>query len=78
VVSVDGGANRDEAAISLDGGRRSWVRFEHPWNATAGPAALRSRAADDRGLTPPKTAAWNAKGHQMNAIFEVPVTVGEG
>ena len=75
-VSSDGGATWDEATIALDGGRRSWVRFEHRWEATAGTIVLRSRATDDRGLTQPETAAWNAKGYQMNAIFEVPVTVG--
>jgi len=74
-VSLDGGATWADAAITLDGGRRSWVRFEHPWDAEPGPAALRSRATDERGLRQPEVATWNARGYQMNAIHEVPVIV---
>ena len=59
----------------LEAGRRSWVRFEQPWQATAGGTQLRSRAYDERGLTQPDTVAWNAKGYLMNAVYEVPVTV---
>ena len=75
-VSTDGGTNWSEATIAQEAGRLSWVRFEHPWDATPGAARLRSRATDERGLQQPETAGWNAKGYQMNAIFEVPVTVG--
>jgi DMSO/TMAO reductase YedYZ molybdopterin-dependent catalytic subunit len=75
-VSTDGGATWNEAPITLETGRLSWVRFEYPWQATAGRALLRSRAYDERGLTQPDSVPWNAKGYLMNAVFEVPVVVG--
>ncbi len=74
-VSADGGATWADAPIVLQAGRLSWVRFEFPWQAAAGPARLRSRAYDERGLTQPDEAEWNAKGYLMNAVDEVPVTV---
>src|SRR5215213_442343 len=74
-VSTDGGATWNEAPITLEAGRLSWVRFDYPWTAIAGPALLRSRAYDERGLTQPDTVPWNAKGYLMNAVFEVPVIV---
>ncbi len=74
-VSSDGGETWSDAPIVLEAGRRSWVRFEQPWQAAAGGTQLRSRAYDERGLTQPDTVAWNAKGYLMNAVYEVPVTV---
>lgn len=74
-VSTDGGQTWQEAAITHNGGRRSWVRFEHRWKATTGTARLRSRATDERGLQQPEQALWNAKGYQQNAIAEVPIIV---
>lgn len=74
-VSTDGGVTWADAAISGETGRLSWVRFEHPWEASPGEARLRARATDERLLTQPATVAWNAKGYQMNAIHEVRVTV---
>lgn len=74
-VSVDGGANWAEAPIVLEAGPRSWVRFEYGWDAPAGEAVLMSRAVDVRGLTQPVTVPWNKSGYQMNAIYEVPVSV---
>jgi DMSO/TMAO reductase YedYZ molybdopterin-dependent catalytic subunit len=73
-VSADGGRTWGEAALRT-AGRRSWVRFEYPWHATVGQIRLRARATDERGLTQPTIATWNAKGYQMNAIHEVAVTV---
>lgn len=75
-VSTDGGATWNEAPIALEAGPLSWVRFEYPWDAAAGDALLRSRAYDLRGLTQPDEVPWNAKGYQMNAVYEVPVSVG--
>lgn len=75
-VSTDGGTNWAEASIVEEAGPLSWVRFEHTWDAAAGDAVLSSRATDERGLQQPVEASWNAKGYLMNAIFEVPVTVG--
>ena len=74
-VSTDGGETWLPATITHDGGRRSWVRFEHQWTASTGSARLRSRATDERGLQQPEHALWNAKGYQQNAIAEVQVDV---
>jgi DMSO/TMAO reductase YedYZ molybdopterin-dependent catalytic subunit len=74
-VSCDGGATWTAAAIVERAGPLSWVRFEHVWTAATGPARIRARATDERGLTQPDRAAWNEKGYQMNAIHEVQVTV---
>ncbi len=76
-VSTDGGANWQEATITMEAGRLSWVRFEYQWDATAGQTTLMSRATDERGLTQPDEVPWNAKGYQMNAIDPVAVTVAE-
>lgn len=75
-VSTDGGATWADADITLEAGALSWVRFEYPWVASSGDALLRSRAYDLRGLTQPDDVPWNARGYQMNAVYEVPVTVG--
>ncbi|MBA3642568.1 MAG: sulfite oxidase [Chloroflexia bacterium] len=74
-VSTDSGVTWVDAPIVDEAGRLSWVRFEAPWEAVAGEAKLRSRATDERGLTQPDDAEWNAKGYQMNGVYEVPVTV---
>jgi DMSO/TMAO reductase YedYZ molybdopterin-dependent catalytic subunit len=73
-VSVDGGDWR-EATIAEEAGPLSWVRFEWVWKATPGDHRLRSRATDQIALQQPETVPFNAKGYQMNAIYEVPVTV---
>lgn len=74
-VSTDGGATWAEATITQEAGPLSWVRFEHPWEAAAGEARLRSRATDQRGLQQPEEPTWNAKGYQLSAVYEVAVTV---
>ncbi len=74
-VSTDGGATWAEATITQEAGPLSWVRFEHPWEAATGEARLRSRAIDQRGLQQPEEPTWNAKGYQLNAVYEVVVTV---
>jgi sulfane dehydrogenase subunit SoxC len=73
-VSTDGGATWTEATLAT-AGRRSWVRFEHRWQAVPGAARLLARATDERGLTQPAAPEWNAKGYAMNAIHAVTVTV---
>lgn len=75
-VSTDGGETWADAEITLEAGPLSWVRFEYGWEAPAGEAILASRAYDARHFTQPDEVAWNAKGYQMNAVYEVPVTVG--
>jgi len=74
-VSTDGGTTWAGAEIVQEAGPLSWIRFEHPWEARSGETRLRSRATDSQGNIQPEEAVWNAKGYQMNAIFEVPVTV---
>ena len=74
-VSTDGGETWHDGVITMDGGRRSWVRFEHHWDAARGTARIRSRATDERGLQQPEHALWNSRGYQQNAIEEVPVNV---
>ncbi|MGD9710862.1 MAG: sulfite oxidase [Thermomicrobiales bacterium] len=74
-VSTDSGETWNEAPIVLEAGPHSWVRFEYEWEAAAGDAVLMSRASDDHFLTQPLTVPWNAQGYQMNAIYDVPVTV---
>jgi DMSO/TMAO reductase YedYZ molybdopterin-dependent catalytic subunit len=74
VVSIDGG-DWQQAPIVEEAGPLSWVRFEFPWTAEAGQHTLRSRATDEIALHQPETADWNAKGYQMNAVYEVSVTV---
>ena len=74
-LSTDDGATWTEAAITHEAGPLSWVRWEHPWSALPGDTRLRARATDERGLTQPETAPWNAKGYVMNAIHEVTVRV---
>jgi DMSO/TMAO reductase YedYZ molybdopterin-dependent catalytic subunit len=73
-VSIDDG-EWQEAPIVEEAGPTSWVRFELPWTAEAGKHTLRSRATDQIALQQPESVPWNAKGYQMNAIYEVPVTV---
>jgi DMSO/TMAO reductase YedYZ molybdopterin-dependent catalytic subunit len=73
-VSIDGG-EWQEAEIVEEAGPHSWVRFELPWNAESGEHTLRSRATDEIALSQPESVPWNAKGYQMNAIFDVPVNV---
>lgn len=74
-VSTDGGVNWTEATITDEAGPTSWVRFEHAWDAIPGQARLASRATDERGLQQPIDVEWNAKGYQLNAIYEVFVQV---
>ena len=74
-VSTDGGTSWNDAEITMSDGSYSWVRFEYDWDATAGQAKLQSRATDAEGYVQPATVPWNKSGYQMNAIYEVPVTV---
>ena len=75
-VSTDDGTTWQEAKL-VDGTQhpRSWVAFEQPWDAKAGPFALRSRATDAKGTLQPETIPFNKMGHRMNAIQTVKGTV---
>lgn len=74
-VSTDGGTTWTDATITASDGAYSWVRFEYAWDAKAGSAKLQSRATDAEGYVQPASIPWNKSGYQMNAIYEVPVTV---
>lgn len=73
-VSTDGGRSWRDAQL-YDGARRGWRRWEAPWHAQPGVYRLMARAIDERGLTQPLDAPWNAKGYQMNGIHQVVVRV---
>jgi DMSO/TMAO reductase YedYZ molybdopterin-dependent catalytic subunit len=74
-VSSDGGATWDDARIVQEAGPLSWVRFEHQWQAEPGESHLQSRATDTAGNIQPKQARWNTRGYQMNAIYDLLVTI---
>lgn len=75
--SVDDGKTWQEATlIEPTNLPYTRVRFEFPWNATAGSHVLASRATDKRGNVQPETVALNKLGILCNAIakFKVEVT----
>ena len=74
-VSTDNGSSWQSARLH-DGERRGWRRWDVAWSAEPGSHHLLARAIDERGLTQPAQAPWNAKGYQMNAIHEIAVRVG--
>ena len=73
-VSTDAGRCW-QAADLHPGERRGWRRWELVWKASPGRHRLRARATDERRLSQPVVAPWNAKGYLMNAIHEVVVAV---
>lgn len=74
-VSTDGGASWAEASLSPGAGRRAWSGFVLSWRAEPGTTRILARAFDERGLTQPAKATWNAKGYLMNEIQVVEVEV---
>jgi DMSO/TMAO reductase YedYZ molybdopterin-dependent catalytic subunit len=75
--SVDGGETwQDATLIEPTNLPFTRVRFEFPWNATAGNHVLASRATDKQGNVQPETVALNKLGILCNAIakFQVEVT----
>ena len=73
-VSTDGGRCWQVAELH-PGERRGWRRWESAWDAPPGRHRLHVRATDERRLSQPVVAPWNAKGYQMNAIQEVVIVV---
>ena len=73
-VSVDSGRTWQTADLH-PGERRGWRRWELAWKATPGVHCLQARATDERRLSQPAVASWNAKGYLMNAVQEIAVTV---
>jgi DMSO/TMAO reductase YedYZ molybdopterin-dependent catalytic subunit len=73
-VSTNGGRGWHVADL-LPGERRGWRRWQLGWDVTPGRHHLRVRATDERRLSQPVVAPWNAKGYLMNAIQEIVVEV---
>jgi sulfane dehydrogenase subunit SoxC len=75
-VEVSTDAGRCWQVASLGSGEpHGWRRWEWVWEAPPGQHRLRARATDERRLSQPVVAPWNAKGYLMNAIHEILVTV---
>ena len=75
--SVDGGNTWQEATlVEPTGLPYSRVRFEFPWEATAGTHVLATRATDEEGNVQPERVPLNQLGILCNAIakFQVEVT----
>lgn len=73
-VSTDGGRSWAFADL-LPGERRGWRRWEIGWRALPGEHHILARATDERRLSQPAAAPWNAKGYLMNAIQAIAVRV---
>ena len=73
-VSTDAGRCW-QAADLHPGERRGWRRWDLVWEATSGQHRLQVRATDERRLSQPAVAPWNAKGYLMNAIQEIAIEV---
>jgi sulfane dehydrogenase subunit SoxC len=73
-VSTDAGRCWHVADLH-PGERRGWRRWELVWDAPPGRHRLQARATDERRLSQPVVAPWNAKGYLMNAIHQVVVAV---
>ena len=73
-VSTDGGHCWQVTDLH-PGERHGWRRWELVWEARPGRHRLQARATDERRLSQPIVAPWNAKGYQMNAVHEVVVAV---
>jgi hypothetical protein len=73
-VSTNAGHSWQVAGLHA-GERHGWRRWELIWDAPPGRHYLQARATDERRLSQPAKATWNAKGYQMNAIHEVVVVV---
>jgi DMSO/TMAO reductase YedYZ molybdopterin-dependent catalytic subunit len=76
-LSADGGDSWLPATIVERAGPFSWVRWEYEHHFSPGSTTLMARATDERAITQPKTAQWNAKGYLMNAIHSVEVHAGD-
>jgi sulfane dehydrogenase subunit SoxC len=75
-VEVSTDAGRCWQAANLHPGqRRGWRCWDLVWDATPGRHRLQARATDERRLSQPVVAPWNAKGYLMNAIQEIMVEV---
>jgi DMSO/TMAO reductase YedYZ molybdopterin-dependent catalytic subunit len=75
-VELTDDAGRTWHAINLASGERhGWRRWEAQWDTAPGELRLLARATDERRLSQPLVAPWNAKGYQMNGLHEIVVRV---
>ena len=75
-VSADGGATWRPAALSAEGGRWAWRRWEAAVEIAPGSAEIVARARDERGAThaADATEVWNVAGYANTAWPRVRVT----
>jgi DMSO/TMAO reductase YedYZ molybdopterin-dependent catalytic subunit len=66
--AINGGGWQRAALVPPNLGRYTWVRFEFPWDATAGTHEIRTRATDNNGATQPDSYPFNLLGMTNNAI----------
>ena len=68
-VSVDGGKNWREAAISGPSDDYSWQKWSFEWTPeTIGHHTLISKAIDSNGKEQPTQSVWNAFGYAVNGL----------
>jgi DMSO/TMAO reductase YedYZ molybdopterin-dependent catalytic subunit len=65
---VDGGAWQAARILPPNLGRYTWVRFEFPWNATAGEHVIETRVTDGSGYSQPATQPANLFGMANGSI----------
>jgi DMSO/TMAO reductase YedYZ molybdopterin-dependent catalytic subunit len=65
---LNGSGWQRAALVPPNLGRYTWVRFEFPWDATAGVHEIETRATDNTGETQPATYPFNLLGMTNNAI----------
>jgi DMSO/TMAO reductase YedYZ molybdopterin-dependent catalytic subunit len=72
---IDNGSWQRAAIMQPNLGRYSWVRFDFPWNPTAGNHVIETRGVDTRGNTQPETVPFNQLGMANNAIPKFKIQV---
>jgi DMSO/TMAO reductase YedYZ molybdopterin-dependent catalytic subunit len=75
-VSTDGGQTWTPARLTGDEHRYAWRRWEHAWQATAGPQTIIARASDSLGRVQPASRPPDPQGYRWNVIHAVRVNVG--
>jgi sulfane dehydrogenase subunit SoxC len=74
-VRIDGGPWQQATIRPPNLGKYTWVRFDIPWNATAGQHVIETRATDNAGTAQPATVPMNTLGMANWAIPKFRVEV---
>jgi DMSO/TMAO reductase YedYZ molybdopterin-dependent catalytic subunit len=74
-VRIDGGPWQPATIRPPNLGKYTWVRFEIPWNATAGQHVIETRTTDNAGTAQPATVPLNTLGMANWAIPKFRVEV---